>query len=161
MKLLPGERILYEKTFDGTLKITTHRVRYKRQGGGRETIKSIMLEEVASCAMTRRSQPLLLLYAALCILGGVIGIIQVGWVFVLVLLFGLVMVIAYFLSRKQLVAIASAGTTIFWNTKGRAVANFHELFDNVESAKNGRYLAGHTAAPIASFAKEATTQLAG
>lgn len=140
MMSLPGERLLYESP-TGKLKITTHRVRYERQSGSTATIKSIMLEEVASCSMIRKTYPWLLIFAAICFLGGLLLAFS-GWMAGLV--FGLILAVilgfAYLLSREQVVAIASGGTTIFVNTQVWASNDVRELIEKVEAAKNARYL---------------------
>lgn len=69
MELLPQERLLLESD-NGTLKLTTHRLRYEARAGGEMNIKSIMLEELASCAVTRSSQPILIVLALICLLIG-------------------------------------------------------------------------------------------
>jgi len=138
MQSLPGERVLYESP-SGHFKLTTHRVRYDRQDRGSGKIKSIMLEEIASCAMTRLTHLWLLILAALCVFGGLIGSIQGGVVaFVAGALLGLLFALAYLLSGEQVVAIASAGTTIFLNTKSWSLAEVRELLDRIEAAKNAR-----------------------
>jgi hypothetical protein len=151
MRLLPGERVLFESEC-GRLKFTTHRIRYDRQGGGTGTIKSIMLEEIASCAMTRLTRPWLLILAALCVLAGLISSIQGGiGAFVAGFVFGLVFAIAYLLGREQVVAIASAGATIHLNTKNWDLVELRDLLDRIEAAKNARYIALH--APMAAVAR--------
>ena len=65
ISMLPGERVLFESR-SGALRVTTHRVRYERISGGNVAIKSIMLEQVASCAMVRHTNPQLLVAAAAC-----------------------------------------------------------------------------------------------
>lgn len=148
MQSLQGERVLYESP-SGCLKLTTHRVRYDRQGGGTGTIKSIMLEEIASCAMTRLTHLWLLILAALCVLCGLIGSIQGGiGAFVAGVFLGLVFAIAYLLSREQVVAIASAGATTFLNAKNWSLAEVRDLLDRIEAAKNARYFAVHVAPAV-------------
>ena len=149
MRSLPGERVLY-KSPNGRLKVTTHRLRYDRQGGGTGSIKSIMLEEVASCAMTRLTYPWLLVVAGLCVLGGLLAGVQgSGGVVAIGVFFGLVCGVAYLLSRRQVVVIASAGSSITMNTQGWTVVEVRDLFDHVEAAKNARYLALSTGAAVA------------
>src|SRR5688572_23218424 len=67
MNYFADEKTLVESD-NKTLILTTHRLRYDAidQGGGwadRTELVSIMLEEVASCAITRTSYPILLLLA--------------------------------------------------------------------------------------------------
>lgn len=139
MKFLPGERLLHEA--GGKLTITTHRIRYERKGGGTATIKGIMLEEIASCAMMRKTYPILLLLATVCALGGLLLTVSAGVMpLVLGVVFAVGLGVVYLLSREQVVAIASAGATIYINTHGWPLENVRELIDQVEAAKNTRYL---------------------
>ncbi len=46
----------------------------------------------------------------------------------------------YVLSRTQVIAIASAGTTIVVSVQGWTLEEVRELFDHVEAAKNARPL---------------------
>jgi hypothetical protein len=140
MKLLPGEHILYEAS-GGIVKVTTHRIRYDWQESGTGVIKSIMLEEVASCTVTRQSSPWLSAVAAICVLGGLIAEAGsergalVGGLFL-----GAIFWIAYWLTRKQVITIASARATIFLNAKSWPLEEVRELLDLIEAAKNTRYL---------------------
>ena len=63
MKLMPNESILLESERK-MLILTTHRIRYQSEAVGSAEIKSIMLEELASCAMVQSSSVALLLIAA-------------------------------------------------------------------------------------------------
>lgn len=141
MELLPQEKLLLESD-NQTLKLTTHRVRYEARAGGEMQIKSIMLEELASCAVTRSSQPILIVLAVVCLLiGGVVSAqnnqppaIIAGAVI------GLIFVALYFGTRQQFLALASAGTTIRVNARGMKVETIRGFVDAIEGAKNDRYL---------------------
>jgi hypothetical protein len=147
MNLLPQETLLLESD-NKTLKLTTHRVRYEASAGGEMQIKSMMLEELASCAVTRTSQPILIVLAVVCLLiGGVVSAqnnqppaIIAGVVI------GLIFVALYFGTKQQFLALASAGTTIRVNAKGMKVETIRGFVDAIEGAKNDRYLltAAHT-----------------
>ena len=120
MNLMSNERILLESDPKGLI-LTTHRVRSEDEGLGNAQIKSIMLEELASCAIIQASNNVLLVLAALCVLIGLF-ITAGGRVdaapFVISLFIAGILVAAYFASRQQVLALASAGTTIRTNTKG-------------------------------------------
>lgn len=136
MNLMPGEKVLLES--DGkTLVLTTHRVRYEIDALGSGEIKSILLEELASCAMTRTSNPILLVVAAICFLVGLVtgrGAIAGGFILALILL------IIYFVTRKQSLLLASAGATITFDTRGMSPEDVKKFIDRTEAAKNDRYL---------------------
>ena len=53
---------------------------------------------------------------------------------------GLFLSIAFLLNLEQVIAIASAGSTISASVKGWMIADIRELFDQVEAAKNARPL---------------------
>lgn len=137
MQLLRGERIVHDA---GTLKVTTHRIRFDHQNGGQGTIKSMMLEEVASCVLTRLTYPLLLVFAAFFVIVGVIASMrfsQNGYV-IAGLLIGAILAICYLLSRRQVVAIQSAGATIAIQVNRWTLEEIRDFIDCVESAKDTR-----------------------
>lgn len=147
MNKLPGERVLFESE-SKTLVLTTHRVRFETQSMGFASIKSIMLEEVASCVMTRTSQPILLVFAALFGLIGIIGPFIARGINAALpagVAVALIFVALYFASRRQFLSVASAGTTIRVSTKRMNVQAVSQLIDALEWAKNERYLPGQKA----------------
>jgi hypothetical protein len=138
MNYFPGETLLIESD-NKVLALTTHRVRYDAigRGGGwadRTELVSIMLEEVASCAITRTSYPILLLLAlaglVLALLADDMAIIGVA---LAVLFAG-----GFFLSQRQVLLIASAGGKIQVNTAGMSLQSVREFVDEIEKAKNQR-----------------------
>jgi hypothetical protein len=144
MNKLAGERVLFESE-NKTLVLTTHRVRFETQSTGFASIKSIMLEEVASCMMIRTSQPVLLVFAALFGLAGItVPFIARGLNAALPLgvAVALIFVALYFASRRQFLSVASAGTTIRVSTGKMNAQAVSQLIDALEWAKNERYLAG-------------------
>ena len=135
MNYLPDERMVLESN---SLTLTTHRVRFAAQAVGSGTIKSIMLEELASCALIARSQPGFLIAAAIFFALGVIA--GRSETLILGTVVALVCVAVYFATRKQTLMIASAGTTIYYNTQGMNRADIEKFIDRTEEAKNDRYL---------------------
>jgi hypothetical protein len=55
MNLMPSEKVLLESTGKDLI-LTTHRVRYEYEALGFGEVRSIMLEELASCAIVPASQ---------------------------------------------------------------------------------------------------------
>lgn len=142
MNLLPGETILLQSR-GRSLTLTTHRIRLDAESFGSAQIKSIMLEQLASCALVKNSQPILLIIAGVCFLlslfaagggrdGGVliVGIVVAG-----------IFVALYFFSQRQILAFASAGTTIIVNTQGMKVEDAKAFIEQAEMVKNMRYFA--------------------
>ena len=142
MNRLPGEKVLLESD-NQTLVLTTHRVRYDAIGksGGwadRTELVSIMLEELASCAITHIRYPILLLLALVGVLLAVIveeraivGIAQA------VFFAGV-----FFMSQRQeLLLTAAGGTRIQVNANNMPLSALRDFVDEVERAKNERFLA--------------------
>ena len=142
MNLLPNETILRESS-GKTFVITTHRVRHSTQATGSASVRSIMLEELASCSLIKTSQPLLLILAAIV---GLIGLLTAGssrdgaGILILCLVIAGVLVLAYFLSQQLVVAFASAGATIRINAGRMKLEDAKDFIDTAEQAKNTRYL---------------------
>lgn len=142
MNLLPNEKIIIESD-NNTLILTTHRVRYDAigKGGGwadRTELVSIMLEELASCAITRISYPMLLLLALVGLLLAVLvedrAIVGIA---IAVLFAG-----GFFMSQRQVLLLTSTGGgKIQINTGNMTLQAVREFIDEVEKAKNERFLA--------------------
>lgn len=95
--------------------LTTHRIRYQSEVWGSSQIKSIMLEELASCVVTRSSNPVLLVSAALCFLVGIINATHnrdAAPPLIGALVLASVLVRIYFATRQQILLLESGGTTI-------------------------------------------------
>jgi hypothetical protein len=142
MQLLTDERIILESD-PRALTLTTHRVRYEYNRTGRGEVISIMLEEIASCAIARRSRPLLLIIAAIIFLLALVlattsqyrsNVFFVGGLIVSGLL-----VVAYSLTKQQVLEIASAGASIQQATASMKMESVVDFIDAVEEAKNERY----------------------
>ena len=134
MFMLPNEAIILES--DGkTLVLTSHRVRYRASAWGAEEVISIMLDEVSSCGLIHNSYPILLILAAVSGLGFASGLggQRVGWLVICALLVG-----GYFATRRQVLAIASAGHTIKSAIAGMNTNAVMKFLEEVEAAKNAR-----------------------
>jgi hypothetical protein len=140
MNYFPDEKLLIESD-NKVLVLTTHRVRYDAigRGGGwadRTELVSILLEELSSCAITRTSYPILLLLAlaslVLAILADDMAIVGIA---LAVLFAG-----GFFLSQRQVLLLASAGGKIQINTASMSLQAVREFVDEIEAAKNRRYL---------------------
>lgn len=141
MNSLHGETILRESK-GRNLILSTHRIRYQSENFGSAQVKSIMLEELASCALVRTSQPIFLVLAGVCFFIGFLMASRNGEGVLLVsLVIAGVFVLFYFLSQQQVLAFASAGATIRVNTKGMKLEDAKEFIDHAEAAKNSRYFA--------------------
>jgi len=142
MKLMADEKILLSSN-DGELVLTNCRVRLESQSFGHAQIVSIMLEELASCAITRISHPVFLAMAVVCFLGG--GLITANGhgndsALLAGIVLAVVFVLIYLLNRQQVLALASAGATIKVNTQGMKLDGVKAFIDRTEVSKNARYL---------------------
>jgi hypothetical protein len=147
MNPMRNETVLFESE-GKSLILTTHRVRYQFEALGNAEIRSIMLEELASCAMVRSSNIIFLVLAGLCLLLGA-GVAsagrETGGAFIVGFILAVVFVIAYFASRRQVLALASAGTTITVSTQRMKLETAKQFIEQTEAAKNARYLLGRGA----------------
>jgi hypothetical protein len=133
MNLLPNEVLLRE--LEGVT-LTTHRVRLDLQQGPDTGATSITLDAVASCAVATTSQMWLLGLAALSAVGGVIQS-ESRENLVMGLAIAGVCVIAYLLTRTQILKISSAGDAVIRRTRGKNHATLIEFIEAVERAKFG------------------------
>jgi len=147
MNPMKGEAVLLQAA-GNKLILSTHRVRYETEALGSAEIKSILLEELASVAMVRSSNVILLILAAISLIGGFLaaasgprneGALAVGVVLAIVL------AVLYFASRRQVLSLASAGATITVNTQGMKLDTVKEFIERTEAAKNERFLFGKRA----------------
>ena len=142
MNNLPEERTLIESD-NKTLVLTTHRVRYDAigKGGGwadRTELVSIMLEELAACAITRINYPVLLLLALACLLLALVVPDRALICVALAILFSG----GFILSQRQVLLLISAGGgKIQVNTGGMTLQAVRDFVDEVENAKNQRFMA--------------------
>ncbi len=144
MELLPGETILLESDPEG-LTLTTHRVRSEARGWAGKEVVSIMLDEIASCSITHSSSPILLIFAAIALLGGFIAPMNSRSnteTLALGIIIAMILVIAFYVTRQQILTIASAGNTINRSIKGMSMQTATHFIDTIERAKNERYLHG-------------------
>jgi len=142
MKLMPDEKILLESD-DKELVLTTHRVRLEAESLGHARVVSIMLDQLASCAMTRTSQPIFLIIAGICFISGVVIAAngrgnESGFIGGIIL--AATFSVIYLVNRQQVLALASAGATINVNTQGMKLDAVKSFIERAEVAKNARYL---------------------
>lgn len=144
-QLLPEEKVLYSAR---GLTVTTHRVRSTAAGSGNAEVTSIMLDELASCNVLRTSNPLLLMIAGFGLLIAVIAFLQnaqSNTVFIIAgLVVAVIFVLLFYLTRQQVLELASAGAAIRIADMGMSVTKVKSLFDLIESAKDERYMLGRS-----------------
>jgi uncharacterized membrane protein len=134
-----------------SLTVTTHRVRETLKGRGVGQVTSIMLDEVTGCEVAHLSRPTLLYVAALSVVAGVAGWMMQSdssgqdrnnggpALLFLGIVVAVVLVAAYFATRKNVVRVSSASTKIEVPLTGVGFDKAVEVIDVVESAKNEHY----------------------
>jgi hypothetical protein len=140
---MQGETVLV-KVAGNRLVLSTHRVRYETEDMGNAVLKSIMLEELASVAMVRTSNVVLLILAAISLVLGVAlsASNQAQEPFVIGAVAAAILAVLFFASRRQVLSLASAGTTITVSMQGMKLEAVKEFIERTEAAKNTRYLIG-------------------
>ncbi len=131
MKPIKGEKKI-QSTYKDQLILTTHRVRYDARTAGQRKVVSIMLDELCSCELNYKSHIVFLLLAIIS-LGygfGVGGDAQIPGI-----IGGVVMILAFAFTRKQILSLASAGGAIEVKVEGSNAKKIIDFIDAVELAK--------------------------
>ena len=139
MNYFADEKLLIEAD-NKVLVLTTHRLRYDSLDGGlavRKELVSILLEELVSCAITRISYPLLLLLA----LGGVMLALLMEGAAIVGIALAVLFTGGFFASQRRVLLISSAGSKIQVNIAHMSLQSLREFVDEIEDAKNRRYMA--------------------
>lgn len=136
MELIKNEKVLLTSDTN-ELTLTTHRVRFKSSGYGFGTVISFLLEELDSCSIMYRSNPILIILAVLFIIGGLIasGQQRAGGIVSVILMVAVILIIAFFLTRKAVLRISSKNSHIYIKIKSMSMEKIIEFIDSVESAK--------------------------
>ncbi len=130
--LMPGEQVVTSSDND-VLVLTTKRVRYDSVVCGMSSLISITLDSVASCGLITRSFPLLLVLAAIAIVG---AFTRRGDALGSLLFVAVALIVAYFFTRKAVISVASnGGQTILVPTKGMPRDTIIGFIEAVEREK--------------------------
>ena len=105
-KPIMGEQTLLTSD-NGILSLTNYRVKYDAKGNGMSKFVSISLEAVSSCGLITRSRPILLILAAIALIAAFAQPDQSARYGLL--LVGLVLGIAYLLTRSGVITVSSNG----------------------------------------------------
>ena len=132
--LLADEQIVLSADND-VLILTSKRVRYRSTLWGRSDLVSITLDSVASCGLTTRSYPIALIIAAALL---VIAFIERNDAATYLVLLSVILVVAYFLTRRAVLSISSnGGQAILVPTKGMSPDSITKFIDALEKQKLG------------------------
>jgi hypothetical protein len=131
MALLEGER---EITSLAGVTLTNQRVLGGANVGGSTQHLSICLGEVTSCSLTTKHYPLLVVFAALSLIGFVFEWAPRTGAFVLAVVFG----IAYFWTRRVVLRVASrGGDAIEKKVVGSGGQQYSDFLSSVDREKLG------------------------
>lgn len=116
---IPGEQAILTSE-NGVLTLTNYRVKHDAKIGGKSKFVSISLESVSSCGLVTRTNPVLLVIAAILGVLGLVGFIGQGNQYAPgMLLVSLCFCVAYLLTKSGGIIISSnGGENIFVSTKG-------------------------------------------
>jgi hypothetical protein len=121
------------------LTLTTHRVRLEGKRWGRGQVTSIMLESLTSCEITYATHPFLLVIAGIF---AVYMLIQMNEISAAVFLVGMafagVFVVAYHLTREQVICLKSPSASIKVDTDEMSLESAKRFIDTAEKAKSDR-----------------------
>jgi hypothetical protein len=143
MNLLPEEEILSNNEILG-LTLTSHRIRSQTDSFNTNFMTSIMLENVASISVARFTNPWLIGTGFFSIFIGFLSANNSSTSLGLFLLIGVCLFIAYFLSIKKVIEIASSGGVVIRKpiSVDTSMKQVHQLIEKIEDAKDARYMIG-------------------
>lgn len=143
MKLMQDEKIILESD-NKKLSLTTHRIRYiQNVGWGQTHITSMLLENLDACKMRHIVQKLWLYLAVLIVLiAGIVEGLKIRDMhpFVPSLILAVIFYFIFFITRKAVITLYAGDATADILTKGMSLEIITDFIDEVEKAKNKRYL---------------------
>ncbi|MBS1510275.1 MAG: hypothetical protein JST86_05500 [Bacteroidetes bacterium] len=140
LQLFPDEQLLTQST-DGGVTLTTHRIACEYREWGRSYNQSIMLEHITSCENAYNSYVSLLILGGVCLVGGLIAAANNGTnAFGIASLLALTLFLVYWLTRSNVVIIASPSTRMRIKVDRMKRERVLEFINRVEQAKHRRIL---------------------
>ena len=134
MKLMDGERVLVTSD-NNAFTLTSHRLRHETKSD----VVSIMLDQLCSCGIVHRDHAWMRVAAAACVVGA-IAFQSYGNALIAGIVGALLLVVAYFVTRHQVLTFSSGGESINVKVTGAGLDKTVAFIDSVEAAKNNRYL---------------------
>lgn len=136
MELMKDEKVILTSDTN-ELTLTTHRIRFTSSGYGFGNVISFLLSELDSCSITYKSNPIFLIIGALALIVGLVSTGQRSTSDAAVALFvvTVIMLLAYFFSRKSVLKLSSKSAHIFINVKQMSLAKVVEFIDTIELVK--------------------------
>ncbi len=122
------------------LLLTTDRVRHSKNGWGSKDTTSILLSEVCSVSTHFRSYIFLIILAVLTLIATyfMMESSNASQYMSFGILLMIILVIAFFMTRKQILVISSAGEKIVFETKGMKKDEIVDFIDTIEKAKEDK-----------------------
>jgi hypothetical protein len=140
LNLFPDEQIVTQSS-DGAVTLTTHRICYEYKDWGRSYNQNIMLEHITSCENYYNTQVWLLVLSGICFVGGLAGANSNTGALTGGVLAALIFGLLYWLTRKNLIIIASPSTKMLIKVTGMKRDQVLNFINNVEQTKHKRILA--------------------
>ena len=142
MQLMSAEEILHRlKSSAAETTLTTHRLRYIEKSAGSVNITSIMLEEICSCGISYKSNPWLFFLSFISAVASIAVLLVTGITYAWAgMVLAIIFLIAYFVSRSGIITVSSAGSSVNIRTTGISLDEQNQFIDDLELAKNRRYL---------------------
>lgn len=138
ISLFKDERILTESN-DGLITLTTHRIcKEEPKKWGRSYNQNIMLEHITSTENYSISHLWLYLLAALCVIVGFILIQNENEAGIIGIFGGIVLVLIYYSSKKNLIIIGSPSTKMYIKVERMDKNKVLDFINKIEQAKNNR-----------------------
>jgi len=138
MKTFDDEKIITQSD-DGTVTLTSHRINQEVKSFSKSTSKSIMLEHITSCETIHKQSWLLIIMAVIGILGAGYGVADNNEDLTIpAAVIGLVCLIAFWLTRRAFIKVASPSTVMHINVKGMPRERITEFVDQIEHTKHSR-----------------------
>jgi len=140
IQLFPDEQLLTQSS-GGEVTLTTHRITYEYVEWGRSYNQSIMLEHITSCENKYNTQVWLIMLGALSLVTGLILSSDANRdAFTVSIFVALACSVIYWLTRSNLIIIASPSTRMYIKVNGMNRDTVLGFINKVEQAKHRRVM---------------------
>lgn len=152
IRLMPRESVI--ATFGENVILTDHRIHMNTYKWGHSSFTSIFLEDISSIQRKYKSKIVLLLIAALFFLVGIYFMIESRFRYEIefahrIFLVGIIFVIVWLFTRKNIVCIASDGnSTLEFETSGVSDDKIDGFIHEVSIAKQNRMIELYTSGSV-------------
>jgi hypothetical protein len=138
MKLLPNEEMLITSN-ENKIILTNHRIQMTNSVWGQSFTVSIFLEKISSIEIKYKSNILLIILGAICVLGGFYIAGRGGEGMIGGLIFGGFFLAIWWFTRQHIISISSdGGASLNFVMKGMGDEEINDFVHNVSLAKQTR-----------------------